>query len=850
MRRMLTTLVLLLVPGFALAQDWVPFAIPMTPDPKSLIALESPPIPTDAPRLVARDGHFFVGRRRVRVWGVNPCFGASFPTHQDAERMAARLAAGGVNSVRFHHMDTATWPSGILDPKDPSRLHPEALDRLDYLLDQLARRGIYANLNLHVGGKASKWLKMSEPGTDFDKIVGIFTPALIDAQKQYARDLLGHTNAYRKVRYADDPAVAFVEITNEDSLFMWGAEGRLPALPEFYAKVLRARFAGWLKARYGTTERLRAAWAGGAEPLGDNLLVDPDFALPEPADPKAQRWYLEQHSGCAAKPVHPADAPKALRIEIAKADSTNWHLQFHQSPLAIQEGRYYTVTFRARADEPRAIAYGVGQAHDPWQNLGLSGGANLTKEWQTFRSGFQATGSDANGRLSFMVGASTVAVELADVAFRPGGREGLRQGESIEDSTVALFGQGEVQARSTDRLLFLAETEKAYFDAMRDFVRKDLGSQALVTGTIVFGPLGLYGQSGMDFVDSHSYWQHPHFPGRSWDPGNWLVDQSAMVDRPEGATLFRIAAERLEKKPFTLSEYNHSAPNDYQAECVPMLAAFAAAQDWDGIWLFAYSHRTDDFDRRHFDSFFDIDANPSKWGFMQAGAAIFREGAVPPHARAFSLSLGGSESDWLGQLAALHVKRGLNMLTAANDKMELSWQDLLRVRIEAAISGHTGAVDSDSDVSPTLSWTTEKGKGTFSAAGPGAAVLVTRGAGAEGIEVTSPPFAAVTVTSLDGKPFAKARAVLVAACGRAENEGMQFSDDRRTVGRNWGKPPVRIEAVTGRVTLPPGTWKCRALAPDGTPAAEVELAKGAKGRQVLEMSPRYKTMWYLLTPAK
>jgi hypothetical protein len=34
------------------------------------------------------------------------------------------------------------------------------------------------------------------------------------------------------VRLADDPAVAFVEINNEDSLFMWGWEDKLRRLPD------------------------------------------------------------------------------------------------------------------------------------------------------------------------------------------------------------------------------------------------------------------------------------------------------------------------------------------------------------------------------------------------------------------------------------------------------------------------------------------------------------------------------------------------------------------------------------------------------------------------------------------
>ncbi len=74
------------------------------------------------------------------------------------------------------------------------------------------------------------------------------------------------------------------------------------------------------------------------------------------------------------------------------------------------------------------------------------------------------------------------------------------------------FRDSESTARILDRMIFLAETEKAYFDDMRSFIKNDLGCRALVTGTIVFGPLGQYAQSDMDFIDSHAYWQHPTLP--------------------------------------------------------------------------------------------------------------------------------------------------------------------------------------------------------------------------------------------------------------------------------------------------------------------------------------------------
>ena len=48
---------------------------------------------------------------------------------------------------------------------------------------------------------------------------------MIELQHEYARDLLTHVNPYTGKRYADEPAVALIEISNEDGLireWLWG----------------------------------------------------------------------------------------------------------------------------------------------------------------------------------------------------------------------------------------------------------------------------------------------------------------------------------------------------------------------------------------------------------------------------------------------------------------------------------------------------------------------------------------------------------------------------------------------------------------------------------------------------
>jgi len=359
----------------------------------------------------------------------------------------------------------------------------------------------------------------------------------------------------------------------------------------------------------------------------------------------------------------------------------------------------------------------------------------------------------------------------------------------------------------------------------------------------------------MDYVDSHSYWHHPNFPHKSWDPVDWTVEQEAMVDHPASATLPRNAADRLAGKPFTVSEYNHPAPNDYQAECVPLLAAYAAAQDWDGVWLFAYSHSPYDANRDRFGSFFDIDANPAKWGFMQAGAAVFRDAGIPPLAGTTfnfhgALNVPSLESgDLLKVLAPLQIKHGMNMQATASDA-RISWENLLKSRLFFSWTTSAPAATSiKGSVEPRLAWKVDaKGRGEFVARGPGAVVLVGHaGASAEGIEFSAPGFAAITVTTLDGRPIEESRSILITACGRCENTDMQFSADRRTVGNQWGKGPVRIEPVAGSVILPSGSWRCKALAPDGRPLGDVPVESSGPN-PLVKLSPAYRTMWYLVTP--
>jgi hypothetical protein len=245
------------------------------------------------PRLIADDGylratpdgHLAVNGQRTRLWGVNMTFGANFPEKKDAERVAAHLEKFGVNMVRFHHMDMhgSAEGRGIWTSVDPDRgLDPAQLDRLDYFITQLKRRGIYSDLNLLVSRPFSRQASPALPA-DLDlvaswkqrAVLGFFDETLQQLQKDYARDLLTHGNAYTGKPYAQEPAIGLVEINNENGLVQAFLSGQLDDLPPFYQQELTAAWNGWLRSKYRNHEAMIAGWSDA----GNGVSFYPDERL-------------------------------------------------------------------------------------------------------------------------------------------------------------------------------------------------------------------------------------------------------------------------------------------------------------------------------------------------------------------------------------------------------------------------------------------------------------------------------------------------------------------------------------------------------------------------------------------
>lgn len=239
------------------------------------------------------DGHLADGEgQRWRIWGQNLTARMTLPPGDLAPKIARHLAKNGVNCIRLHFMDLR-WPNGLLirsrQPAVPRKmgaiptriqtestrmLDPEALARLDYFVACCKENGVYIDLNLNVarpfteadGVAQADWIGYAKALTYFDL-------RLIELQKEYAAQLLNHLNPFTQARYADEPAIALVEILNENSLLeSWLCDrlrgeqtqpcGTWSDIPPLYAADLDLRWNLWLARRYTSHAQLADAWKG------------------------------------------------------------------------------------------------------------------------------------------------------------------------------------------------------------------------------------------------------------------------------------------------------------------------------------------------------------------------------------------------------------------------------------------------------------------------------------------------------------------------------------------------------------------------------------------------------------
>ena len=627
------------------------------------------------------DGHLATGDgRRWRMWGQHFVRGQAVAPSHLAPMIARRLAKFGINCIRLHAIDFH-WPDGILmrDSDSSRSLDPEGLARLDWMVACLKEQGIYVDLNLQVARSfsAADGVKVGDT-VGWGKPMLYFDEWMISLQKEYARQLLQHYNPFTGTRYVDEPAVALIEITNENWLSLCWQQGELR----------------------GQNTGIRGSG-------GD---IHPVFA--EDLDRRWNAWLAKHYPG------------------------------------------------------RDALAHGWGAALGEYEDPRQGSVRRLAPEE------FSSTG----------------------------------------------------MARFRDEAAFYTEMEQAMFREMGAYIRGELGARQLILGSADFYPSPLssglqaaMANTVLDMTDSHYYWQHPV---------NDMIENSPMVDAPDLSVVAHVSRGAVEGFPHICSETNQPFPNDTAEEFIPILSAYACLQDWDGVIFYDYHPwpgpywREETWSENFNHYWFDIGDNPVKMAQTALGALMFLRGDAQsarrmvarkwPRAQALETLAQGLSLEqamqrlirgepmnaspyWLpylpGRTALMHRTR-----IASLDAAEIS-------PLEGEVDIPEGSITSDTG---ELTWETAPQDGRVLIDTPRQQAIIGRSGDRETTHLkvsVETPFAAIQLASLEDHPIASASRLIFLACARVANTDQTWVDDARRKPADWGHPPVRIEPVSGKVTL-------------------------------------------------
>ncbi len=810
--------------------------------------------------------HFSANGERVRFWGVNITSDSCFPTHAEADGIAARLAKFGFNIVRFHHMDNNWGGGSLIDyaQGNSRHLHAANLEKLDYFIAQLKSHGIYANINL-INSREFKAADGLDPQieTQLDwkqrHILGFVDSTFRDLEKEYVRNLLTHTNPYTGLKYGEDPAIAIVEINNENGIFHQYYGGAFQSWPTVYKNQLQDKWNDWLQTRYANTAELLAAWSGDSVTYGDQLITDPNF------DNAAASWNFEQHQGAVATTSKVTiDNRQALKIDVTTAGSAGWHVQLNQGGKELVEGELYTLSFWLRADSDRSVSAVIGQAYDPWGTFHSFSGLSATNQWQKYSFIVEAAVSDSNLRLNFNgFGNQTGAVYLANVTLTQGAdlSATLPNGQSLESANIAsnTSDGSYLPNRNLDWTRFLTNLASDYWTDMGHYIKTDLGYPGLVNGTTIMNSTPNI-QGVFDLVDTHSYWQHPVFPGTEWDSNNWYVNPISMVNTLD-STLSALSKQRIDGFPHTVSEYRHAYPNPFASEGPILVAAYASLQDWDGIYFFDYSKgSTGTWDQAYWDGYFNMNAHPSAMANALAGAQMFRQQHIAPATEQVLMKFTPEIETQIvatqGQAWNVGDGRALNIphALAVTHRIALSIGDQASGLTTPPAAPVGPSYPSDSS---ELTWDlSNSNKGVVTIDTPQTRGMVGYVNGRDfdignvriDVSDTQEDWATITLTARQGsfEKIHSAANILLVATGLTENTDMVWTDSTKSsVGRNWGKAPSLTEAIPATISLPYPADRTTAWALDetGQRAASLAITPTATGSSI-QIGTSQKSLWY------
>lgn len=194
----------------------------------------------------------------VRFWSVNGADIVRNLSDDEYKNYARFLAKMGVNMARFHGSINPAGRGTMINWVDTSEV-----DNIWKAVAYMKEEGIYTTIspfwahNGHMGGWVpEEWGIEGYSGKDALWGVMYFSDTLKQAYKSWVRYLYTETNPYTGIPLKDEPAVALIQIKNEDGVFFWTMQNIKPELKRLIMK----KYTDWLLVKYGTRQKVWDEW--------------------------------------------------------------------------------------------------------------------------------------------------------------------------------------------------------------------------------------------------------------------------------------------------------------------------------------------------------------------------------------------------------------------------------------------------------------------------------------------------------------------------------------------------------------------------------------------------------------
>lgn len=348
---------------------------------------------------------------------------------------------------------------------------------------------------------------------------------------------------------------------------------------------------------------------------------------------------------------------------------------------------------------------------------------------------------------------------------------------------------------------FYTQMETSFLEEMRDYIKNTLGSKSLIIGTndhtyFIPGMPLIRTTSRFDIVDGHIYWQHPAISGHRNTP---------MVNDPLHSIEVKLTRSNMLNKPFTVSEVNEPYPSDYESELIPILAAYGAFQDWDGIFFYSYEPKLEASWRPLIDSYFDISEDPVKLAEMPVGALMFLRHDVETARQTIERTYSTTQINESMRLPSSEMPYwtpGFPLSLPLEHRSRIRCLDC-EPTATFTDEPHNPIVSDTDQLSWKLAPKSGDGVVTIDSDRTSALVGFIKENHAETAHV-SPEienrFCSITLSSMTSDPISRSALLLLTTTGKAENTDMVWNA-RDTNVDNWGTTPTRIESIKGWLVL-------------------------------------------------